>query len=122
VISFRALRETGPYQRAAEFLVFCIDVRRLGSCWSSPGGASAAGALVTVHYGTMEVLLTAANIATAAEALGYGTCFIGAILDHLDLIVGALQLPQGVLPVVDSRSASRTRTLLHCTGHACLRH
>lgn len=48
----------------------------------------------------MNVLLVAANVATAAEALGYGTCFIGAILNHLDAVARTLNLPQGVMPVV----------------------
>ena len=87
-------------REAAEFFVFCVDVHRAGQLLEQSGTAFAAGPLVTVHYGTMEVLLAAANVATAAEALGYGTCFIGAILDHLDVIAGALQLPQGVVPVV----------------------
>jgi FMN reductase (NADPH) len=85
---------------AAEFFVFCLDVHRARRLIEHRGGTYNAGPRIAVHYGTMEALLLAANMATAAEALGYGTCFIGALLSNLDTVARELQLPQGVLPVV----------------------
>jgi FMN reductase (NADPH) len=85
---------------AAEFLVFCLDVYRTQRLLEHRGGDYGAGLRVAVHYGTMDALLLAANIATAAEALGYGTCFIGGVLNNLDAVARELQLPAGVLPVV----------------------
>lgn len=107
-ITDRGLRErlatlSGDKQHirdAAEFFIFCVDVYRARRLIEHRGGTFAPGPGVTVLYGTMDALLAAANLATAAEALGYGTCFIGAVLNHLDVIARELQLPQGVLPVV----------------------
>jgi FMN reductase (NADPH) len=85
---------------AAEFFVFCLDVYRAQRLIEHRGGIFGTGPRVTVHYGAMDALLVAANMVTAAEALGYGTCYIGAVLNHLDKVVCALQLPKGVLPIV----------------------
>lgn len=85
---------------AAEFFVFCLDVHRARRLLEHLGGTYKAGPRIAVHYGTMDALLVAANMATAAEALGYGTCFIGALLNNLDAVARELQLPAGVLPVV----------------------
>ena len=85
---------------AAEFFVFCADMRRPRQLLEHRGGTYGVEPRVAVHYGTMEALLLAANMATAAEALGYGSCFIGAILNHLDAIARELRLPEGVLPLV----------------------
>jgi FMN reductase (NADPH) len=85
---------------SAEFFVFCVDVHRTAILLESRGVSLGHGPHIAIHYGTMNVLLVAANMATAAEALGYGTCFIGAILNHLDAVARALNLPHGVMPVV----------------------
>ncbi len=85
---------------AAEFFVFCLDVYRARRLVEHHGGEYHAGPRIAVHYGTMDAVLVAANIATAAEALGYGTCFIGGVLNNLDAIARELRLPAGVLPVV----------------------
>ncbi len=85
---------------AAEFLVFCLDVHRARQLIEHRGGDYGAGPRIAVHYGTLDTLLLAANIATAAESLGYGACFIGGVLNHLDAVARQLQLPKGVLPVV----------------------
>ena len=85
---------------AAEFFVFCLDTYRARRLVEHCGNTYDAGPRIVVHYGTMDALLVAANIATAAEALGYGTCFIGGVLNNLDAFSRELQLPAGVLPVV----------------------
>jgi len=85
---------------AAEFFVFCVDVHRIELLLESIGGSMDHGPHIAIHYGTMDALLVAANMATAAEALGYGTCFIGAILNQLDDAARVLGLPEGVMPIV----------------------
>jgi len=99
----RLATQSGDQQHirdAAEFFIFCVDVRRTQRLIEHRGDAFTLSAGVTVLYGTMDALLAAANLATAAEALGYGTCFIGAVLNHLDLVARELQLPRGMLPVI----------------------
>ncbi len=56
--------------------------------------------VIAVVYGTMDAVLAAANLATAAEAMGYGICFVGAIQRKLDLLTEELGLPELVIPVV----------------------
>jgi nitroreductase len=85
---------------AAEFFVFCVDVYRMQRLLERQGDSYGTGPRVAVQYGTMDALLVAANMATAAEALGYGACFIGAVLNYLDALARELELPQGVIPVV----------------------
>lgn len=85
---------------AAEFFIFCVDLHRVRQLIEHRDGTYDAGERITVQYGTMEALLVAANMATAAEALGYGTCFIGAVLNHLDAVAREVRLPEGVVPVV----------------------
>lgn len=85
---------------AAEFFIFCLDVHRARRLIEHQGGEYGAGPRVAVHYGTVDAMLVAANVATAAEALGYGTCYIGGVLNHLDIVAHELGLPKGVLPVV----------------------
>jgi FMN reductase (NADPH) len=85
---------------AAEFFVYCLDLYRTQRLIEHKGGSYGKGPHITVHYGTMDALLVAANMATAAEALGYGTCYIGAVLNNLDKVARELQLPKGVVPIV----------------------
>ncbi len=85
---------------AAEFFVFCLDVYRIRKLLEHRRQSYQAGPRIVVHYGTMDAMLVAANMATAAEALGYGTCFIGGVLNNLDALARELDLPPGVLPVV----------------------
>ena len=85
---------------AAEFLIFCLDVHRARRLIEHRGGTYGAGPRVVIHYGTMDAVLLAANMSTAAEALGYGACFIGGVLNNLDALARELQLPDAVLPVV----------------------
>jgi FMN reductase (NADPH) len=107
-ITDRALRDrlaalSGDQQHirdAAEFFIFCIDVYRTQRLLQHRGETFGAEPAVSILYGTMDALLVAANLATSAEALGYGTCFIGAVLNHLDTVAHDLQLPPGVLPIV----------------------
>jgi nitroreductase len=85
---------------AAEFLVFCIDLYRAEALITQRGGSFDPGPRVAVHYATMDTMLLAANVATAAEALGYGTCYIGGVLNQTEVVADMLNLPAGVVPIV----------------------
>ncbi len=84
---------------AAEFLVGCVDTRRERRLIEHRGDEFGCAPTFCLLYGIADVSLQAANMATAAEALGYGVCYIGAIQNNLDLVARELQLPTGVLPV-----------------------
>ncbi len=87
-------------RQAPEFYVACIDVRRDQHLIEHRGSTFALSPRFTFLYGLLDVALMAANLATAAEAMGYGVCYIGAFQNRLDEVVRVLELPRGVLPVV----------------------
>lgn len=84
---------------AAEFLVACVDTYRERRLIEHRGGQFGCAPTFCLFYGLVDVALQAANMATAAEAMGYGVCYVGAIQNNLDLVTRELELPQGVLPV-----------------------
>ncbi len=85
---------------AAEFFVVCLDVSRNQALIEQRGGQPAHAPLMSVFYGMADAMIAASYMAAAAEALGYGICFIGGIQNALGEIARLLKLPQGALPVV----------------------
>ncbi len=83
----------------AEYFVICLDVYRLRRLVEHRGGRFGMGNRLALIFGTLDAGLAAENLALAAEALGYGTCFIGGIQNAVDVIARELNLPPGVLPV-----------------------
>ena len=47
----------------------------------------------------LRAVATGGSVAVAAETLGYGTCYIGAVQNNTDRIAKDLHLPHGVLPL-----------------------
>lgn len=92
---------TGPQEKvrtAPEFLVICGDVRRhrlLCERERKPYAQRLEGFLVAM----IDATLFAQNLVIAIESLGYGTCYIGGLRNHLAEVVELLQLPEGVYPV-----------------------
>lgn len=85
-------------EQAAEFFVACLDVHRLQHLLEHRGVSVGTRSLTL--YATIDLLLAVANLATAAEALGYGICYIGSLQRVLDQIIELLQLPKGVCPLL----------------------
>lgn len=89
-----------PYvEKAAEFLVFCADVRRAGNCcikYDKPFSGD-----YTEHFiiATVDAALMAQNTVVAAEAAGLGICYIGGLRNNPRQVSDLLQLPKGVYPV-----------------------
>ena len=84
---------------AAEFFVICLDVHRLARMVERGGDAFAMKPRISLIYGTSDATMVAQNMVVAAEALGYGTCYIGAVQNSTDIIARELGLPAGVLPL-----------------------
>lgn len=84
---------------AAEFLVFCADLKRAGN-FCEEYGKSFSGDY-TEHFiiATVDVALMAQSLVTAAESEGLGICYIGGIRNNPGPVSGLLQLPRGVYPV-----------------------
>jgi nitroreductase len=89
-----------PYiETAAEFLVFCADLKRGGNAceqYEKPFSGD-----YTEHFiiATVDVALMAQNVVTAAESVGLGICYIGGIRNNPREVSDLLQLPVGVYPV-----------------------
>ncbi len=84
---------------AAEFFVCCLDVHRLRKLIEHRGGVWGMRDRISLIYGTSDTTMVAQNMMVAAEALGYGTCYIGAVQNNTDVIARLLKLPDGVLPL-----------------------
>jgi FMN reductase (NADPH) len=84
---------------AAEFFVVCLDVHRLRCLIEHRGGEWGMQARIALLYGATDATMVAQNMVVAAEMLGYGTCYIGAVQNHTDGVAVALALPEGVLPL-----------------------
>jgi len=86
-------------ETAAEFLVFCADLKRGGNAckqYEKPFSGE-----FTEHFiiATVDVALMAQNVVTAAESVGLGICYIGGIRNNPREVSDLLQLPVGVYPV-----------------------
>jgi hypothetical protein len=86
-------------REAAEFFVVCLDVHRLRRMVEQRCGKFGMQARISLIYGTSDATMVAQNMVVAAEALGYGTCYIGAVQNNTDVIARELELPLGVLPL-----------------------
>jgi nitroreductase len=89
-----------PYvESAAEFLVFCADLRRAGNYCHKYGKPFEGD--YTEHFiiATVDVALMAQSLVTAAESVGLGICYIGGIRNNPREVSDLLKLPRGVYPV-----------------------
>ncbi|MDP1931742.1 MAG: oxygen-insensitive NADPH nitroreductase [Gammaproteobacteria bacterium] len=86
-------------EKAAEFLVFCADLKRPGNSCREYGKPFAGD--YTEHFiiATVDVALMAQNLVVAAESVGLGICYIGGIRNNPREVSDLLELPQGVYPV-----------------------
>ncbi len=86
-------------ETAAEFLVFCADLKRAADCCARRGRPFEGG--YTEHFiiAVVDVALMAQNVATAAESAGLGICYIGGIRNNPGPVSEMLELPAGVWPV-----------------------
>ena len=86
-------------QEAPEFVVFCADLSRSMRCCTAHGGIPTEG--LTEHFiiATVDAALCAQNVAVAAETVGLGICYIGAIRNDAARSAELLGLPQHVYPV-----------------------
>ena len=84
---------------AAEFLVFCADLKRAGNYCAEYGKAFEGN--YTEHFiiATVDVALMAQSLVTAAESVGLGICYIGGIRNNPGPVSELLKLPRGVYPV-----------------------
>jgi len=85
---------------ASDFFVVCLDFHRQARLLEHLGARQAPLGAWSLVFGITDAVLVAENMAVAAEALGYGTGFIGGVQKDAKGIAKALGCPPGVFPVV----------------------
>lgn len=84
---------------AARLLVVCLDTRRLRLLLERRGERYGMGPRVALLFGISDAAFFAQNVCVAAEALGYGVCFLGAVQNQAREVADLLHLPAGVVPL-----------------------
>ena len=81
-----------------EFLVWCADMERLRlAAGFEPDAMPCNAEAYTIA--AIDAALAAQNAALAAESLGYGICYIGAVRNEIAKTAGLLGLPKRVVPL-----------------------
>jgi len=86
-------------ETAGAFLVWCADLNRTRRACKAAGGSMTSGMTEQFIIATVDVALAAQNAVVAAESLGLGICYIGAIRNDPQVVSDLLQLPDDVYPV-----------------------
>lgn len=81
------------------FLAFCADAYRLKRVCERHGTQIQTGYLEAFLVAAVDAALLAQNAALAAESLGLGIVYIGAIRNHTAEVIAELELPELVVPV-----------------------
>ncbi|MEM9563693.1 MAG: oxygen-insensitive NADPH nitroreductase [Actinomycetota bacterium] len=86
-------------ETAGAFLVWCADLHRTALACEMAGGTMTTGMTEQFIIATVDVALAAQNAVVAAEAQGYGICYIGAVRNDPKTVADLLRLPDHVYPV-----------------------
>jgi len=86
-------------EQAAEFLVYCADLRRINGACSRSGKGEIEGWSEHGIQAVVDVALMAQNVLLAAESVGLGGVFIGGIRNDPQVVADQLKLPDLVTPV-----------------------
>lgn len=85
--------------QASRFLVCCGDMRRLARCAEAFDIEPDTGYIEQLLTCSIDVALMAQNMAVAAESIGLGCVYIGAIRNNPDEVTRLLKLPSQVIPL-----------------------
>ncbi|MEV0248933.1 NADPH-dependent oxidoreductase [Nocardia sp. NPDC050712] len=85
---------------AAVFLVWLADwSRNIDLARANGHTVEATEYLDSALSSVIDVTLSAQNTAVAAESLGYGITFVGALRNNIDAVIELLRLPEHIFPV-----------------------
>jgi FMN reductase (NADPH) len=85
--------------RAPHFLLWCADFSRLKRVSEIQGYNLEAGYMENFMVAAVDAALAMQNAALAAESLGLGICYIGALRNDPDAVIKLFKLPELVFPV-----------------------
>lgn len=91
--------ESNPFKAPLYFIV-CVDLHRFELIMAKRGWKTGANDLSLMVLGIQDAALMAQNMVTAAESLGLGSCFLGAIPYQSKQIIESFHLPKRVFPLV----------------------
>ena len=86
-------------ETAGAFLVWCADMHRTRRAAEMAGGSMTSGMTEQFMIATIDVALAAQNAVVAAESMGLGICYIGAVRNDPQTVSDLLELPRDVYPV-----------------------
>lgn len=85
--------------QAPLFLAWCADLARLERACELRGYSQEAGYLENFLVAAVDAAIAMQNAALAAESLGLGICYIGAIRNRPQEVIDLLALPRLVMPI-----------------------
>lgn len=85
--------------QAPVFLTWCADLNRLDQVCTKQGYSQNHAYLENFLIAAVDAAITMQSAAIAAESLGLGICYIGAIRNHPGEVVQLLELPDLVVPI-----------------------
>lgn len=85
--------------QAPVFLAWCADLSRLARVAARRGLPNVADGVENFLVSAVDVALVMQNATLAAESLGLGTCYIGAIRNDTAAVIDLLDLPPLVFPI-----------------------
>lgn len=86
-------------EKAAEFLVFCADLRRVDDACQRAGRGALEGWADHSVQAMVDVSLMGQNVLLAAESVGLGGVFIGGIRNDPAKVADLLAIPEWVTPL-----------------------
>lgn len=87
------------FKTAGASFLFCVDFKRLQATGQKHGVDIVADSAENVLVGVADVALFAQNFVVAAEAMGYGICYIGGARNNPAEISELFNLPEYVFPL-----------------------
>ena len=87
------------FKTAGASFLFCVDFKRLQVAGQKHGVDIVADSAENVLVGVADVALFAQNFVIAAEAMGYGICYIGGARNNPAEISELFNLPEYVFPL-----------------------
>ncbi|MFW5694765.1 MAG: nitroreductase family protein [Alkalispirochaeta sp.] len=101
--------EQDHIRRAPIFIAWCADRSRLDTAADLRGYAQNTEYLESFLVAVVDAAIAMQNATVAAEAMGYGTCYIGGLRNDTAAIVELLQLRPRVFPVAGMTLGVPTR-------------
>ena len=91
--------EENPFNAPLSFII-CVDAHRFELIMERRGWKLASNDLSLLLLGIQDASLFSENLVIAAESLGLGSCFLGAIPNYATDIIQQYKLPKRVFPLV----------------------